>query len=75
MKLEQNQLLGKDVVLSVPSREISKAVGQSRRNVERLLRETDTRIKKIVGDDQSVGVEARLADNSEQHGRRKERCI
>lgn len=73
--LEQNQLLGKDVVLSVPSREISKAVGQSRRNVERLLRETDTRIKKIVGDDQSVGVEARLADNSEQHGRRKERCI
>ena len=56
--LEQTRLLGKDVVLLVPARRISQAVGQSRRNIHRLLRETDTRVKKIVGEEErnAIGV-------------------
>ena len=73
--LEQKQLLGKDIILLLPSREISKTVGQSRRNIERLLRETDTRVRKIVGDEQRSGLDAYLAEESEKNGRRKKRCI
>lgn len=47
--LSQKSLLGRDVLLHLPAREISKYVGQHRCNVDRLLRETDTRIQKIVG--------------------------
>jgi len=48
--LDRAALRGQDVVLHVPEKEISKIVGQHRRNVERLLRETDTRVRKIVGE-------------------------
>lgn len=48
--LDRAALRGQDVVLHVPEKEISKVTGQRRRNVERLLRETDTRIRKIVGE-------------------------
>ena len=44
------KLCGKDVCLWVAEREISKLVGQHRCNLDRLLRETDTRVCKIVGD-------------------------
>lgn len=42
-------LLGRKAVLVLPAREISKYVGQHRCNLKRLLRETDTRVKKVVG--------------------------
>jgi len=45
----KNNLLGKETVLFLPAREISKYVGQHRCNLNRLLRETDTRVRKIVG--------------------------
>ena len=54
--LAEKQLLGKDVVLLLPARKISKAVGQSRRNIKRLLRETDTRVQKIVGEEERNGI-------------------
>ena len=47
--LQQAGLCGRDVELAVPTREISKVVGQHRSNLTRLLRETDTRVRKIVG--------------------------
>ena len=48
--LAKQGLLGKDVVISVPFADVSKVVGQHRSNVIRLLRNTDTRVRKIVGD-------------------------
>lgn len=47
--LRASDLLGRSVVLEIPEGEISKVVGQHRRNIQKLLRETDTRIRKIVG--------------------------
>ena len=47
--LRASDLLGRSVVLQVPEGDISKVVGQHRSNIERLLRETDTRVRKIVG--------------------------
>ena len=49
VSLVKNNLLGKETVLFLPAREISKFVGQHRCNLKRLLRETDTRVRKIVG--------------------------
>ena len=43
------ELLQKDVLLYLPPSQISKYVGQHRCNIDRLLRETDTRVRKIVG--------------------------
>lgn len=54
--LRNADLLGRDVVLYVPEREISKIVGQRRCNIERLLRETDTRVRKIVGKKTLYGI-------------------
>ena len=54
--LAEKQLLGKDVVLLLPARRISQAVGQGRRNIKRLLRETDTRVQKIVGEEERNGI-------------------
>lgn len=48
--LTSSGLLGGDVILHVPAREVSKAVGQRRVNIEEIERETDTRIRKVVGD-------------------------
>lgn len=47
--LSQKSLLGRNVLLQFPAREVSKYVGQHQCNVDRLLRETNTRIQKIVG--------------------------
>ena len=47
--LQASHLLGRSVILELPARELSKVVGQHRSNIEKLLRETDTRVRKIVG--------------------------
>lgn len=47
--LRAADLLGRSVVLEIPEGDISKVVGQHRSNIQRLLRETDTRVQKIVG--------------------------
>ncbi len=44
-------LTGREVVLYVPAARISQIVGQHRSNIKRLLRETDTRVYKIVGEE------------------------
>ena len=44
----KNALQGKDVVLTVPAREVSRAVGQHRANVRRLSEETGARIVRVV---------------------------
>ena len=48
--LKKAGLLGREVILHLPMREISKYVGQHKCNINRLLRETDTRVYKIVGE-------------------------
>ncbi|MBQ9783909.1 MAG: radical SAM protein [Clostridia bacterium] len=50
--LERASLRGGEVLLRVPERAVSKVVGQRRCNIERLLRETDTRVCKTVGEKQ-----------------------
>ncbi len=47
--LKQAGLLQREVVLYLPETQISKYVGQHRCNLDRLRRETDTRVRKIVG--------------------------
>ena len=47
--LKSNTLLGKDIVLEVPTRELSRAVGQHRRNIERLHLETGTHVLRVRG--------------------------
>ena len=59
-------LIGKKVALCVPKGDVSKVVGQHRCNIEQLLRETDTRIYKIIGSERACGVmpiEWDLAEN------------
>ncbi len=51
--LRSNSLLGREIVLEVPKKELSRAVGQHRRNLERLLLETQTRVCRVVGIDGS----------------------
>ena len=60
-------LCGCDVMLSVPKREVSKLVGQRRCNIERLLRETDTRVCKIVGKETENGVVPKLWQASQKY--------
>ena len=43
-------LLGKQVILAVPPSQLSQAVGQRRRNLERLYRESGTEVRKMVRD-------------------------
>ncbi len=43
--LREKGLLGSKVLLEVPAREVSRAVGYKRANLERLLRETHTRVR------------------------------
>ncbi|MBE6588913.1 MAG: radical SAM protein [Ruminococcaceae bacterium] len=47
--LTSHSLLGKEIVLEVPERELSRAVGQHRANVKRLLLETGTRVLCVTG--------------------------
>lgn len=53
-------LFGQTVELSLPYREISKYVGQRRCNLQRLLRETDTRVVKTVGERNLNGAKPKL---------------
>lgn len=48
--LAREGLLGRRVTLYVPERTYSKVIGQKRANLERLLRETDTEICRVVAD-------------------------
>ena len=58
--LKNNAFLGKTLELSVSNREISKLVGQNRSNLDRLLLETQTTVKKINGVSEEHHLSARL---------------
>ncbi len=73
--LKERALLGKDVILYVPRGEESLAVGHGRRNLVRLLRETDTRIVKTVGEANRSGPEPCLAGDRATSRRNKRPCI
>ncbi len=47
--LREWDLIGKSAVLRVPARELSRAVGQRRQNINRLWEETQTKVR-IIGD-------------------------
>lgn len=49
--LSDLHLLGQEILLGVPATEVSKVVGQHRKNIERLRRETDTRVIKVLADE------------------------
>ncbi len=71
--LKRAGLLGRDVTLHLPEREISKIAGQRRCNIERLLRETDTRVHKIVGQKNFCGIRPLPSPAKEQE--EKQPCI
>lgn len=75
MLLRKQKLLGKDVILTAPKAEISKLVGQKRHNIDRLLRETDTRVKKIVGEENRNGIAVTLWQASVSKQEEKQPCI
>ena len=56
--LSSAHLLGQEVLLKVPSTEVSKVVGQHRKNIERLRHETDTRVIKVLGDEKMTQIHA-----------------
>ena len=58
--LKNNDFLGKALELSVSNREVSKLVGQNRSNLERLLCETKTIVKKVKGVSKENHLSARL---------------
>ncbi len=65
--LRKRGLLGQQVELHLPQSAVSKYVGQHRCNIERLLRETNTRVRKIVGEKKGKGVcpiEWRMSDRA-----------
>ena len=41
-------LAGQEIILEVPSRELSATVGQHRRNIEKLQRETEVTVRRVV---------------------------
>ena len=47
-KVLEAELSGKGIVLEVPPRELSATVGQHRRNIEKLQRETGVRVHRVV---------------------------
>ncbi len=61
-QVEKADLCGKEIILSVPAREISRIVGQRRCNLHRLMRETGTRVKKIVGSEAIQEILPQAAD-------------
>jgi histone acetyltransferase (RNA polymerase elongator complex component) len=73
--LQRKSLLGKDVILTAPKAEISKLVGQKRCNINRLLRETDTRVKKIVGEENRNGIAVTPWQASVSKQEEKQPCI
>ena len=73
--LSRAGLLGTEVLLYLPEREISKYAGHRRCNIERILRETDTRIKKIVSMKNSVRIEPQPWTPTESGQEEKQPCI
>ncbi len=47
--LKSADLLGQEVVLEVPVREVSIVTGQHKSNIKRLLRETETTVRRVIG--------------------------
>lgn len=74
--LQEQKMCGRDVILHVPAREISRAVGHGRRNVEKLLKETGTRVLRVLGDapEGTVTVSPWNTPNTTHH-RRNSLCI
>ena len=54
--LEAKGLFGTQVVLEVPEKEVSIAVGQHRSNIKRLLRETGTDVRRVIGKKNGKGI-------------------
>lgn len=56
-------LLGESIVLEVPAKDLSRAIGQHRENVRRLLLETGTRVLRVKGVSGLTQMRAYLATN------------
>jgi len=50
--LAEHGMLGQNVILRIPQKEMSQAIGQKRRNLARLQSECDTRVVRAFGDAQ-----------------------
>lgn len=48
-RIRESDLLGQNIILNVPARDVSRIVGHHRCNLERLERETDTRVCRVIG--------------------------
>ncbi len=56
--LDEASLLGEEIILEVPSRQLSRAIGQHRENVKRLFSETGTRVLRVKGVDRAERIYA-----------------
>ena len=72
--LAREKLLGREVVLHLPEREISKIVGQHRKNLVRLADETGTRVRRIAKEKNADRISVRLWQAAEDVGG-KQPCI
>ncbi len=72
-RLVRSGLLGRDVVLTIPQREMSKVIGQRRSNLVRLLRDTDTRVQKVIGEETGSEIRIEPWRDLSNTGRRKSR--
>ncbi len=62
--LSQQNLLGQEILLRVPASEVSKVVGQHRSNLVRLARTTNTRVIKVLADEQAKEIHAEVWEKS-----------
>ncbi|MBE6552830.1 MAG: radical SAM protein [Ruminococcaceae bacterium] len=74
-RVEQRGFCGEEIILRVPAREISRIVGQKRCNIDRLERETGTRVKKIVGEKELQEILPEAADTNKDAQEEKPPCI
>ncbi len=58
--LSEQRLLGEEILLTVPAREMSKVIGQHRSNLLRLESETNTRVRKVSADERTSRIRASL---------------
>lgn len=58
--LAEQHLLGEEILLTVPAREVSKVIGQHRSNLLRLESETGTHVRKVSADERISRIRASL---------------
>ena len=70
--LEREGLIGCEVTLRVPARRVSTVIGQHRENINRLLREKNTRVIRVSGDEHANEITAVPIEPSHHYPHKEE---